>query len=127
MTSTPTPSTTSDSVRIQITGPDNITAVYRTEQTITNNPGLFIPTAFSPNNDGQNDVYNLHGLDGLNFEFIVFNRWGQIVFETNSSSASWDGKTDGKMNESGVYAYLLRVNHTDGTTEQQTGNITLMR
>lgn len=124
MTSTPSPSSTSDSVTINLAGPDNIVAVYKTNEVLLN---VFIPTAFSPNGDGQNDVLNLHGLDGQTFEFLVFNRWGQPVFESSSSSDGWDGKTDGKPDPSGVYAYILKVTHADGTIEQKSGNITLMR
>ncbi|HTL82150.1 MAG TPA: CotH kinase family protein, partial [Bacteroidia bacterium] len=123
-TAVPTPSTTSDSVRIQITGPETVVAVYKTNEVLLN---AFIPTAFSPNGDGQNDFYNLHGLDGQNFDFMVFNRWGQLVFETTSASTPWDGRTGGKEDESGVYAYVLKVTHGDGTIEEKTGNITLMR
>ncbi len=125
MTSTPSPSSTNDSVTINLTGPDHIIAVYRSNETLQN---VFIPTAFSPNGDGQNDVLFIHGIDpSQSADIIIFNRWGQQVFETKDATVGWDGTTGGKQDPSGVYAYLLKVKNPDGTDATKSGNITLMR
>lgn len=121
----PTPSTTDDSISVDLTQSQTIVAVFKTNEILED---AFIPTAFSPNGDGNNDVYTLHGLDGArSIDFKVFNRWGQEVFASTDKNASWDGTTGGKANPSGVYAYMLTVTNIDGTTETKTGNITLMR
>ncbi len=125
MVNTPTPSTTSDSIGVNLTQVDHIIAHYKEPEILSN---VFIPTAFSPNGDGNNDMVYVHGLDPLqSFEFIVYNRWGQVVFNTTSMSNGWDGTTDGKQNPSDVYAYMIKVTNPDGTTESRSGNITLMR
>lgn len=125
MTSTPTPSTTADSVNINITGPDNIVAVYKTNEILLD---AFVPTAFSPNGDGQNDMFFVHGINPLmDAEIVIFNRWGQQVFQTKNMNWGWDGNKGGEACPSGVYAYYLKAVAPDGTTEIKSGNITLMR
>ncbi len=125
MTSVPTPSTTDDSISINITGPDNIVAVYKTQEILSD---VFIPTAFSPNGDGQNDMLFIHGINaGSDAEIVIFNRWGQQVFQTKDMSWGWDGNKGGEACPSGVYAYYLKAVNPDGTTEIKSGNITLMR
>lgn len=125
MLDVPTPSINDDSVNVDLTQSQTIVAVFKTNEVLLD---AFVPTAFSPNGDGNNDVYYLHGLEGAGkMEFIVFNRWGQRVFESTDPTKGWDGTTDGKANPSGVYAYMLRLEHSDGTIEMKSGNITLMR
>lgn len=69
-------------------------------------------TSFSPNSDGLNDVYKpyLTGISVVNFE--IYNRWGQLVFQGNSSNSSWDGTYLGKAVPDGVYYVLLAVQDT---------------
>jgi gliding motility-associated-like protein len=125
MVNMPTPNATSDSIGVDLTQADHIIAVYKVEE-ITDN--AFIATGFSPNNDGNNDMIYLHGLEGAqSFEFTVYNRWGQQVFFTKDANTGWDGKTNGIMNPAGVYAYVLNVTNVDGSSSVKTGNITLFR
>ena len=123
----PSPSATVDSITTDLTQPQTIVAVYNEGPPVVLG-NVFIPTAFSPNGDQNNDVFYLHGLEpSQTFTFRVFNRWGQIVFETTTMSQGWDGTTNGKADPSDVYAYMIEVSNPDGTTESKSGNITLMR
>jgi gliding motility-associated-like protein len=125
MVNIPTPSANDSAISTDLTSADHIIAHFKTVEILTN---AFIPTAFSPNGDGNNDVYYLHGLENAqSIEFIVWNRWGQKVFETTNASQGWDGNTNGSPNPSGVYAYQLKINMADGSSESKAGNITLMR
>ncbi|HLG03532.1 MAG TPA: CotH kinase family protein, partial [Bacteroidia bacterium] len=125
MANIPLPNANDSVMNTDLTQTDVIIAVFRVNEILLD---AFVPTAFSPNGDGNNDVYYLHGLQGaVKIEFLVFNRWGQRVFELANHSQGWDGTTDGKPNPSGVYAYMLKVYKIDGTTESKSGNITLMR
>lgn len=125
MVNMPTPNATSDSIGVDLTQADHIIAVYKVEEIADN---AFIATGFSPNNDGNNDMIYLHGLEGAqSFEFTVYNRWGQQVFFTKDANTGWDGKTNGIMNPAGVYAYVLNVTNVDGSSSVKTGNITLFR
>ena len=63
----------------------------------------------------------------MDAELLIFNRWGNVVFETKDMSQGWDGTTGGKPNPSGVYAYLLKAKNPDGSDATKSGNITLMR
>lgn len=71
--------------------------------------GIFVPTAFSPNNDGLNDVWKIPGLAIFNEHDVrVFNRYGEIVFMTKNNG-TWDGRYKGVDQPAGVYAYLISV------------------
>ena len=89
---------------------------------------IYFPTAFSPNNDGQNDVFHELGLEGVTtLNYRVYNRWGQLVFETSDPSQSWDGTYNGVDAEVGVYVYYAKAQMINGKIVEQKGNITLMR
>jgi gliding motility-associated-like protein len=89
---------------------------------------VIIPSAFSPNGDGRNDVFRVgntsfHRLQ----EFRVFNRWGQEIFSTTDPKKGWDGTFKGVPQETGVYNYIIRVSYPDGRVETFKGNVTLVR
>jgi gliding motility-associated-like protein len=71
--------------------------------------GIFVPTAFSPNNDGLNDVWKVPGLGIFSeHEVLVFNRYGEVVFSTKNNSP-WDGRYKGQPQPAGLYPYLIKV------------------
>lgn len=86
---------------------------------------IFIPTAFTPNNDGENDVLRVRG--GREIEFQVFNRWGEKVFETNDPSIGWNGYHKGKLADPGVFVYSLKSKCLDEEEFVLKGNVTLIR
>lgn len=87
-----------------------------------------LPSAFSPNNDGKNDVFKLgHMKYQRLLEFRIFNRWGQEVFSTNDYNLGWDGTYKGVPQDIGVYQYLIRVATPEGIQRTYKGNITLIR
>lgn len=79
---------------------------------------LWLPKAFTPNNDGRNDKFgpgnNYCDGDFQNFGFNIYNRWGQLVFQTSSPGEKWDGTFNGKPQEVGVYFYTLQYTHEGG-------------
>ena len=86
---------------------------------------VYIPSAFSPNNDGLNDTWNIPVLVAFpGFELTVFNRQGQVVFRAKESNKYWDGKYKGEPQASGVYVYMLDLK--DGTAIRK-GTVTLIR
>lgn len=92
---------------------------------------LNIPNVFTPNNDGSNDYFLPRQLLSSNvtrFDMKVFNRWGEIVFETNAlDGRGWDGKVNDKDQPVGVYIYLIEVSFGNNATERYQGNVTLLR
>jgi len=90
-------------------------------------PFVYIPNAFSPNGDGENDVLLVYGDMIYNILLRIYNRWGELVFETTERSGAWDGTYNGTPLEPDVYDYYLQVDCIDGTQNIMKGNITLMR
>lgn len=88
---------------------------------------MFVPNAFSPNLDGVNDVLYVKGKCLKNLSFMIFNRWGEKVFETNDQKLGWDGTFNGELMNTGVFVYRLEGTTIDGESFSQKGNITLIR
>ncbi|PSL44870.1 gliding motility-associated-like protein [Chitinophaga niastensis] len=73
-----------------------------------------VPTAFSPNNDGQNDyLYPLNAYKALDLNFSVYNRFGQLIFETTDWTRKWDGTVGGKPADIGTYVWMLHYTEKD--------------
>ncbi|MFN0276003.1 MAG: PKD domain-containing protein [Chitinophagales bacterium] len=100
---------------------------YCRDINIENAGAADIPTGFSPNGDGSNDVLFVKGFGFANMHLQVFNRWGQLVFETYSQKIGWDGTYKGKPLDMDVFVYKLIVDFTDGNHFEKTGNVTLIR
>ena len=118
----------------------NVTTTYTL--TVTNDSGcavsylvtidvecsnIFIPDAFSPNGDGQNDILYVRGDCIKTMEFVVFDRWGNKIFESNSTNIGWDGTYKGEAMNTGSFAYYLNAQLFDGTTYEKKGNVALVR
>lgn len=91
---------------------------------------FFIPNAFSPNNDGKNDVF-FDGTPVLNvnsFNMLIFNRWGQIVYSTDSFFRPWDGfMSNGDPSPEGLYTYQIEITSVKGKHYEFTGHFSLIR
>lgn len=101
---------------------------------VDKNPRIFIPNAFSPNGDGQNDLFTVFGGPELILveQLAVFDRWGSQLFTTknakpNAPPSGWDGRYHGKDVSAGVYVYLAIVKLSDGTQKTLKGEVVLMR
>ncbi len=89
---------------------------------------IFVPTAFSPNNDGQNEILFLLGNNCIKtLLFSIYDRWGEKMFETTDPSVGWDGWYRNKLLNTGVYIYHLNAISINGTEVVRTGNISLIR
>lgn len=86
-----------------------------------------VPNAFTPNGDGANDILVVKGFGFAKMQFMVFNRWGELVFQTDDPRAGWDGTYRGKEQEMEVYVYVLEGSFADGNTFNLKGNVTLLR
>ncbi len=90
---------------------------------------LAVPNAFSPNNDGLNDMLApLNAIKADKLKFSVYNRWGQKVFETSDWKKGWNGKVDGKDQPAAVYIWVLQYTNRDTQKQvEQKGTVTLIR
>ncbi|MFK7756158.1 MAG: gliding motility-associated C-terminal domain-containing protein [Flavobacteriales bacterium] len=94
---------------------------------ICGEPLIFVPNAFSPDGDGQNDVLFVYGQNLTDVRLAIFNRWGQKVFETFDQSEGWDGFYNGKLSDPAVFDYFLEASCLGGAEYFEKGNITLVR
>jgi gliding motility-associated-like protein len=91
---------------------------------------VFIPSAFSPNDDGINDGFKptIKCLSAvLNYKFLIFNRWGQRIFDTYDINTVWDGKYQGVTQDIGTYYYQIQFSHPDVGNKLYKGDINLIR
>lgn len=105
---------------------------------IDKNRNVFIPNAFSPNGDGNNDTFKPYigpGVENVNF-MRVFDRWGEVLFSSDNvankylpdplDQSGWDGTLNGKRMNPGVYVYIMQVQFVDGQVLLYRGDITLL-
>lgn len=88
---------------------------------------LFIPDIFSPNGDGNNDVFYLRGNGIVEMDMMIYNRFGQRVFRSTNSKEGWNGDLGSKPSPSGNYVYTIYVKLADGSTQNLKGEVTLIR
>ncbi len=110
----------------------SINSCHTSDSIVVNNDCYMnIPNAFTPNGDGINDYFYPRQLltRGLtSFKMNIYNRWGQLIFETSTTDGSgWDGKLNGSDQPEGVYVYIIDAVFKDGQQEHHQGNVTLLR
>ena len=88
---------------------------------------VYVPTAFSPNQDGINDEFKVYGNGIRALDLKIYNRWGGQVFETKNADAGWDGTFRGKILNAGVFVYALSITFENGHRQDLTGDVSLIR
>lgn len=90
---------------------------------------LLIPTAFTPNGDGLNDIFRIRSTEFIRVtELSIFNRWGELVFHSaDGSGTGWDGAFNGQPAPSGTYAFIVIFSRPGHLSESRKGDITLIR
>ncbi|RZK92519.1 MAG: T9SS type B sorting domain-containing protein, partial [Pedobacter sp.] len=88
---------------------------------------IYIPNAFTPNNDGKNDVFLVYGTTIASVKMSVYTQWGQLIYQVNSTTTGWDGTYKGVAQPSGVYVYMIEIESNDGTRVMKKGTVTLIR
>jgi gliding motility-associated-like protein len=90
-------------------------------------PLVDVPNAFIPAQGGRNSIVKVEGFGIGKMAWKIYNRWGQLVFQSTNKSSGWNGYYKGKLQATDVYAYTLDVEFTDGKKVRKTGDITLLR
>ena len=87
----------------------------------------FIPTIFTPNNDNLNDFFGFSSdcIPSKYFRLQIFNRWGQLVFNSKDYKKSWNGRFKGQKYSDGVYSYIIQVKYQYGKSKRIVGKFTL--
>jgi gliding motility-associated-like protein len=90
-------------------------------------PNIKVPNAFTPNGDELNDLFRPKNDSSAELiEFLVYNRWGQLVFEGDNADG-WDGTFDGEAAPAEVYVYVMKFRFPNGNVETRKGDVTLIR
>lgn len=123
--------TTTDSVRYKLVVTDAAgcpDSAFVTVYVFKTNPYVFVPTAFTPNNDGKNDVIRpiAVGVEKINY-FSIYNRWGELVFTTTANRHGWDGRIGGVLQATNVYVWMVSAVDFTGKTIFLKGTVTLIR
>jgi len=94
---------------------------------VSDGEDFFVPNAFSPNGDGNNDVLEVYGTGLAKVDLRIFNRWGEKVFDSNNQWQGWDGNYKGVESPAGVYTYYVEATYLNGKTREKKGTITIIR
>ncbi|MBL0095619.1 MAG: gliding motility-associated C-terminal domain-containing protein [Bacteroidetes bacterium] len=87
---------------------------------------LYIPNTFTPNGDGLNDTFGVAGEAIKDFRMQIFNRWGQLIFETSNSNERWDGTYGGQKVPMGTYVYKVSAGSPNGQRQNKEGNLNVI-
>jgi gliding motility-associated-like protein len=90
--------------------------------------GFHIPSAFTPNGDGKNDIFRplLYG-DILAYKFAIYNRWGQPVFQSSDPSKGWDGNVTGVPQDTNTFAWICQYQLAGEPAKTEKGTVVLIR
>ena len=117
-----------------VTDAEGCTGEQAVRVKITKEPRVVVPTGFSPNGDGTNDLLLVHGKSDIRvLSMQIFDRWGELVYEapeafmTNQTAVGWDGTFRGRPAPIDAYIYLLEVEYLDGQREFFRGETTIVR
>jgi gliding motility-associated-like protein len=86
-----------------------------------------VPNAFTPNDDGLNDEFNIQTEMLISYYIAIYNRWGDLVFTSDDINEGWNGTLNGVLQEIGTYMYVIESVTTMNTPITKTGTLTLLR
>ena len=88
---------------------------------------VFIPNTFTPNGDGNNDIFYAYGNTISSSKMRIYDQWGHLIFQSDQMQRGWDGTYRGTLQPNGVYVYVIDLNLTDGSHTMKKGTVTLLR
>ncbi len=106
-------------------GLDSVVSVSNVD-CINSETNVYVPDAFSPNGDGINDKFRIKGSFVMEYNLRIYNRWGELVFESNKQENAWDGTYKGERVPTGIYIYVLSIKGTNESRIKK-GNLKLIR
>ena len=139
------PSTTSDTIKIDLMSSDNIVAYFVQDTTpgpvppppprpivpivTVPLPDVFIPTAFSPNGDGKNDIFFIYDYYNniASMDLKIYDRLGELVYHSTDKTRGWDGSFNGMSLNNQVLVYQINAMLYDGTAVVKSGDFTILK
>jgi gliding motility-associated-like protein len=94
---------------------------------VCDEPDIFIPNAFSPNNDQRNDIFLVRSGFLTEMHLRIYDRWGELVFESRDLNKGWDGRFKGETVPPDVYVYTVEGTCFDRAEFRKQGNVTVIR
>jgi gliding motility-associated-like protein len=88
---------------------------------------IYIPNAFTPNGDLHNNIFYVYGENIFDFTLRIYNRWGEVIFESKDIANGWDGTYKGSPLPIGTYVYLVEFTGESGGPEKRAGKLSLIR
>lgn len=88
---------------------------------------IYVPNAFSPDNDGVNDIFYVKGADITEYELFIFNRWGDLLFKSKDMNEGWDGTFKGEKCKTDVYVWRLKYSDINTFNKEHFGHVTLLK
>lgn len=88
---------------------------------------IWIPTAFTPNGDNDNEEFGAYGINILQFKLVVWNRWGELIFLSNDLNKRWDGFYNKKICENDIYVYKITYKDINNKYHEKIGRVTLIK
>jgi len=123
-----------DTYSVMVTNQNGCSASAELTVLVDRRPAVFIPNAFSPNNDGFNDRLLVFAGKQVSYvrSFQIFDRWGEVVYEVyqfppNDPAYGWDGNHRGQLLQAAVFVYVAEVETIDGEVHLLKGDVTLVR
>ncbi|HYG49741.1 MAG TPA: choice-of-anchor L domain-containing protein [Flavobacteriales bacterium] len=117
-------------VCLQATSIEGCTATVCHNVTVMDEYLIYVPNVFTPDGDGTNDIFipSVKGLKGEGYEFMIFNRWGEMIFFTSDKQSGWDGTHKGVISKEDVYVWKMRApSSLSDDVKELTGHVTLLR
>ena len=122
------PDVKSDSINFFVSTDFCLKAIFKLKPADQTFGTPMIPTGFSPNGDGNNDIFNIYGIaEAKTYELEIYNRWGELIFRSIDKTKGWDGIYNDVPAPVGVYAYRYNIVMNDGKPYKGKGSLTLLR
>jgi gliding motility-associated-like protein len=112
---------------LTITYNDHCTASATMNILVEGGKPVYIPNSFSPNGDGNNDIFQVYGAGIKTIDLKIFNRWGELVYQSNNQFSGWDGTYKGVLQNPSVFVYQVAITYLNDKQDKQVGSITLIR
>jgi gliding motility-associated-like protein len=110
-----------------VTNPSGCADTVYLQVTVEEEATVYVPNAFSPNGNGNNEVFYAYGTNVEEFQMLIFDRWGNLVFTGNAIDKGWDGTLNGKPCQQDVYVWKINWSDPMGKRYQILGHVTLVR
>lgn len=88
---------------------------------------IFVPNAFTPNSDNHNEFFKAYGEPVKEYDFRIYNRWGELMFLTNNIEVGWDGKKNGVLSPNDTYIYVIKLTDAVDEKHEVKGSFTLLK